>query len=134
MLIKKLSLLGFAVLFSIGVSGCAVVLAAKQPGRKNLSVLSSGTPRDNVITYLGAPANTELKEGERVDIYQFKQGYSGGAKASRALFHGAADVFTFGLWEVVGTPAELIFDGTETTVKVMYDKEDKVKDVTYLKR
>jgi hypothetical protein len=38
-----------------------------------------------------------------------------GAKAGRALVHGAADVATFGLWDVVGTPTGAIFSGDEIT-------------------
>jgi len=47
-------------------------------------------------------------------------------KAARAFFHGAADVFTFGLWEVIGTPAEAIFSGSKMKVEVVYDAEDRV--------
>ncbi len=47
-------------------------------------------------------------------------------KAARAFFHGAADVFTFGLWEVIGTPGEAIFSGSKMKVEVVYDAEDRV--------
>ncbi len=47
----------------------------------------------------------------------------------RALFHGAADVLTLGIWEVVGTPFEAIVDGTEIKVKVNYDEEERVDQV-----
>jgi len=46
---------------------------------------------------------------------------------------GVADVFTLGLWEVVGTPAEAIFSAKDMAIKVTYDKDEKVKDVVYLK-
>ncbi len=66
------------------------------------------------------------------ETYFFIQGYSFPVKAGRALFHGAADVSTLGLWELVGTPAELIFDGTEVRVEVLYDEQDRVDSVCVL--
>ncbi len=61
------------------------------------------------------------------------QGYSDGAKVGRAALHAAADVFTLGLWEVVGTPIEAVADGSEVQVEVFYDAEDNVKEVKALK-
>ena len=55
-------------------------------------------------------------------------------KAGRAVFHGAADVLTLGLWEVVGTPTEGAFNGTEMAYEVRYDKEDRVDQVIALKK
>lgn len=114
-----------------GMSGCAVVKATNQPDKKNMSVLSAGTPRSYVIAEIGTPAFTEEKNGERVDIFAFKQGYSKGVKVGRAFFHGAADLMTLGMWEVVGTPFEAIADGTDMKIQVTYS-DDRVKEVTYL--
>jgi hypothetical protein len=113
------------------MSGCAVVKATNQPDKKNLSVFSAGTPRSYVIAEVGAPAFTEEKDGQRIDVFAFKQGYSKGAKVGRAFFHGAADLMTLGMWEVVGTPFEAIADGTDMKVQVTYE-QDRVTDVTYL--
>ena len=115
-------------------SGCAVVMAARQPDKKNLKILSVGTPRSNIIAEFGAPAATETDpKGDKVDIFQFKQGFDTATKATRSLVHGVADVCTLGLWEVVGTPAEAIFGGKNMAIKVTYDETEKVKDVVYLK-
>jgi len=65
---------------------------------------------------------------------QFIQGYSTGAKAGRVLFHGAADVVTLGLWEVVGTPAEAVFSGDEMAYEVSYDNDDRIHQVIVLKK
>lgn len=108
-------------------SGCSVYMAAKQPRAKDLSVLKEGTPRSHVIAELGAPAWSGEKGGNKVDVFAFTQGYSAGAKAGRAFFHGAADVFTLGLWEVIGTPVESVASGTEMKVEVIYDGNDQVK-------
>jgi hypothetical protein len=48
------------------------------------------------------------------------------------MFHGVADVFSLGLWEVVSTPGEMIFSGTDMKIEVRYDKDDKVKSVKNL--
>ncbi len=113
-------------------SGCAVYMAANQPGNKNLDLLKVGMPRDSIMAEFGAPINTDTKDGKKVDVYRFRQGYSQGEKAVRAVGHGTADVFTLGLWEVIGTPAEATFNGKDMAVKVAYDKDDKVENVTYL--
>ncbi len=65
-------------------------------------------------------------------MFAFTQGYSKGTRAGRAFFHGVADVFTLGLWEVVGTPIELTATGTEMKVRVTYDEENRVKTVEFL--
>lgn len=93
-------------------SGCAVYMAAHQPDEKDLSVLSVGQPRARLIAELGPPVSSQYDKGVRTEIFSFTQGYSGGAKAGRAILHGAADVATLGLWEAVGTPTEGYFNGT----------------------
>ena len=113
-------------------SGCAVVMATRQPNKKNLRVLDQGTLRTHVIAELGAPSWTGEKEGKKVDVFTFRQGYSTGAKAGRAFVHGAADVFTLGLWEVVGTPVESVASGTDVKVEVTYDENDKVATKTFI--
>lgn len=128
-----LKLMIFLMCICLTFSGCSAVMALRQPEKKNLSVLSTGTSRENVISYLGAPAVTDVQEDQRTDIFQFKQGYSGGNKVSRALLHGVADFFTFFIWELVAIPGEVVFSGTDMSVKVMYDSADKVKDVIYLR-
>jgi outer membrane protein assembly factor BamE (lipoprotein component of BamABCDE complex) len=114
------------------VGSCAVYRATNQPDRKNLLVLTPGTDRDIVVAELGAPVLSEMEGGGRKEIYTFIQGYSKLTKASRALFHGAADVFSIGLWEAVGTPIEGALDGKRISVKILYDERDKVKDAKTL--
>ncbi len=110
-------------------TGCAVVMAVKQPPKKDLSVLSVGSPRNLVLSELGQPITTYTRDEKRVDVFSFKQGYNKVAKTGRAFFHGAADVVTFGLWEVVGTPTEMVFNGTKMSFEVTYDADDRVENV-----
>ena len=110
-------------------SGCSVFMAAKQPGKKDVSVLREGNRRSLILAEFGHPVNTEKTEDGRTDVYKFTQGYSSGAKTGRAVVHGTADVLTLGLWEVIGTPTEAAFDGREMAVEIQYDKEDFVTAV-----
>ena len=119
------------LIFVLG-SGCSPFMAYKQPDRKDLTVLNKGTPRNLVILELGQPALTETKDNVRNDVFVFVQGYSSTAKASRVAFHGAADVLTFGLWEVLGTPIEIAADGTKVKVQVVYDARDGVDYIQVL--
>ena len=119
---------------AIAATGCSAVMALKQPSKKNLQVLSAGVDRENVIAYLGAPVSSEKSDLERIDIYQFEQGYSGGAKAARATWHLVADVFTLFIWEIIGMPTEAVFDGEKVSVKVIYDNNNKLKEFFYLNK
>jgi len=108
-------------------------MAANQPGQKDLSVIKKGTDRGLVLSEFGAPKVSEESNGKKVEIYIFKQGYSGMAKTGRAMFHGAADVVTLGLWEIVSTPGESYFDGKDMTIEVTYDANNKVESSRILR-
>ena len=116
----------------IALSGCSVFMAARQPDYKDLKVLDRGAPRSRVIAELGAPILTEERDGRKVDIFSFKQGYGKGNKVARTLFHAAADVWTLGLWEVVGTPVETIASGKKMKIEVTYDENDRVEKMDYI--
>ncbi|HEX8873741.1 MAG TPA: hypothetical protein VF780_03860 [Nitrosospira sp.] len=96
-------------------------------------MFKAGTPRNALLAEFGAPAVTEVRNGRQQEVFRFVQGYSTAARTGRALLHGVADVATFGLWEVVGTPAEVVFSGDEMAYHVTYDKDDIVDQVTVLK-
>lgn len=112
---------------------CSVYKAVNQPDAKNLAVLSKGTPRDEVIAELGAPIHSDGPVTARRDVFSFVQGYSKGNKTARATMHTVASGMTLGLWEVIGTPAESIADGTEVTARVSYDRKQRVSQVAGLK-
>ena len=126
---SKLDKFCLLALFLMFIAGCSVVMAARQPSRKDFSVLSKGVDRSRVVAELGSPLSTEMKDGKRTDVFNVRQGYSTGAKTGRAIFHGVADVFTLGLWEVVGTPVETVASGTDVKVAVCYDSCDKVESI-----
>ncbi len=118
-----------SAVLAISVSGCSVFMAAKQPEKKDISLLKEGVSRAVLISEFGAPVVSEYKNDKRFEIFKFVQGYSTGAKAGRAFFHGAASVATLGLWELVGTPAEITFNGDEMAFQVSYDENDLVDEV-----
>ena len=86
----------------ICVNGCSVFMAGRQPDKKDLNLFAQGTPRDLLIAEFGLPTAIVDEDGKKYDVFQFTQGYSKGAKTGRAVLHGTADVFTLGLWEIVG--------------------------------
>lgn len=120
------SLILASMICSFGCAGCAVSMAVEQPSKKNLNVLESGTPRSMVLAEFGRPFASRMVNHRRLDAFQFVQGYSRGARAGRALMHGAADMATAGLWEFAATPAEGYFSGTHFACEVLYDEQDRV--------
>lgn len=116
------------------LSGCGVYMAAKQPDKKNIDLFRVGTPRAMLLAEFGLPVVAEEKEGKKYEIYKFVDGYSTGAKAGRAVFHGAADLVTLGLWEIVATPTEGAFSGDEMVYRVRYDANENVDEVAALKK
>ena len=116
------------------MSACSVFMAAKQPEKKDLSLLKEGVSRAVLISEFGAPVVSEYKDGKRYEIFKFVQGYSTGAKAGRAFLHGAASIATLGLWELFGTPTEITFNGDEMAFQVSYDENDSVDEIAMIKK
>ena len=114
---------------SVWLSACSIYMAAQQPEKKNFAVLTEGTPQSLVRAELGLPAWSGKDEENEVDIFQFVQGYPKGCKVARAIGHGLADIFTFGLWEIAGTPIEMFVNGTKIKATVTYDDQRRVKTV-----
>ena len=128
---KKLILTGAAVAMLMS-SGCSVVMASKQPSKKNTTMLNAGVSRSLVIAEFGAPVISEIKDGKRYEIYTFVQGYSTVSKVGRAFWHGAADVATVGLWEIIGTPTETVFNGKKTSYEILFDQNDNIESYKLL--
>ena len=128
---KTIILLPFLVFFT----NCAVYMAATQPAKKAIELFRPGTPRALLLAEFGAPAVSEVDDdGLKREVFVFQQGYSTGAKVTRAVGHGVADIFTFGMWEAIGTPTEAIFDGNEMAYDVKYDEKENVKAALLLKK
>ncbi|SEQ28897.1 hypothetical protein [Nitrosomonas ureae] len=122
------------LIWAMVISGCSVFMAAKQPEKKDIDLLKEGVTRTQLISEFGAPVISEYKNGKRFEIFKFVQGYSTGTKAGRAFLHGAANVATLGLWELVGTPTEITFSGDDMAFQVQYDENDVVEEVVIVKK
>lgn len=97
--------------------------------QKDTSILFPGSPRAVVIAKLGPPeTSTKSEDGSYIDSYLIVKGNA--PSTGRAVAHGALDVVTFGLWEVIGTPMEM-GAGREDVARflIYYDTEDKIKDL-----
>ncbi len=88
----------------------------------------SGTPRAVVIGELGQPAASDLRDGKRIDVFSFVQGYSRRAKTGRAFGHAVMDVATLGIWEIAGMTIESRYSGDKMAIQVIYDENDKVME------
>ena len=117
------------MLCTLVLPACSVYMAATQPDKKDLGILIIGTSRIVVLEELGAPIDTSVKDGQKTDVFRFHEGSDGGWKIGRAGFHAVADVFTLGLWEIVGTPMEAIAKGDKMSAVVLYDADDRVENV-----
>jgi hypothetical protein len=131
---KMMCVVSLFALSMIPNFGCSVFMAAKQPSEKNVDLFKVGTPRSRLLAEFGSPTMSEVRNEKKSEIFKFVQGYSSGVKAGRAFFHGAADVVTLGLWEVVGTPTEAVFSGDEMAYEVTYDDKDRIDQVAALKK
>lgn len=129
MRIQKISLIALLVWL---LSGCSVYMASHQPTEKNVGLFVVGTPRSFLIAEFGQPVSSEVKNGQKYEIFRFTQGYSSGAKAGRAFAEGVADVMTLGVAEVITTPVESIADGNLMAYGVVYDSNDLVIQVISL--
>lgn len=131
---KNLLIWFVVISFTVISAGCSVFMAAKQPDLKNEELFTVGTPRSALLAEFGNPITSDIKDGEKCEMFKFMQGYSTGAKTGRAIGHGVADVLTLGLWEIIGTPTESAFSGDEKCYEVVYDENDRIKQVTPIKK
>lgn len=123
---KKLPLsLVITTIFSL--PACSVFKAASQDGPADLSGIGVGTPRNELISRLGAPKiATTTPTGEMQDYFEFQSGMHQAAKL-RILPYLAADVFTLGLAELVLWPLEMsVMDAATCTGIAVYDNRQHV--------
>lgn len=116
-------------LLLLTLQGCSVYLASTQPDKKDLGVLDPGIPRTVVIAELGPPHSTEEQMGVKTDLFRFRDGYSKFIKAVRVISHITLDVFSFGVWEAIWFPLESKLSGTDLTMQVTYDHNERVQKV-----
>lgn len=122
------------IIISLGLcfalSSCSVAMAARKSGT-TLERLQCCSTRGQFLACGPVVISSErLPTGELVEVYQYQKEKG---SAARALMHGALDISTCGLWEVVGTPMEACIDQTHYfTIKVFYNAYDTVQRVELL--
>jgi hypothetical protein len=106
--------------------GCSIILAATGKPDPDLSVVQVGATREAVEAELGSPYLERMSPiGQAHVTYRFPIGVDG--DTDRAMDHAGADMATYGLWEIVGTPVELAHDAlSQGEITVIYDWDDRV--------
>jgi hypothetical protein len=123
----KLPVVALAGLALIALSGCSVGMALSGKENPDLGSVKVGAARGEVELHLGPPVRSAaIASGSRTDVYEYEIGNE--PSAGRAIGHGALDVLTLGLWEIVGTPIEG-FQGEKYEATITYDQNDKVVDI-----
>ncbi len=111
------------------LSSCSVGMALSGKEEMNTSILYPGVPREAVISRIGEPESSDSdEEGNHIDTYTIVKGNE--PSTTRAVVHGTLDVFTLGLWEIMGTPFEVI-EGVKTNSQLViyYDSEERIKEI-----
>ena len=108
-------------------NGCSVYQAAVQPGPVDLSEIVIGTPRQLIISKLGAPKIVDVDaNGHKQDYFEYRSGMNEASKA-RVVPYALADVFTFGLAELALWPLEEVAMKAATcTAVATYDANLKL--------
>ncbi len=124
---KNFKLLLALLLSAPLLKGCSVGMALSGEKDPDLSVVREGTSRAEVEFQLGQPVEVNTKTpGKTSAKYQYTLGND--PSAGRAIAHGAMDVLTFGVWEIVGTPVEAI-NGKNYEVWITYNDLDKIEHI-----
>jgi hypothetical protein len=111
------------------LSSCSVVMAARKEG-VNIEKIQNSRTRGQLISCGVTVISSEKSySGELVEVYQIQKERG---SAARALMHGALDVGTCGLWEVIGTPIEACDTKEYFVIKVFYDLNENIKKIELL--
>lgn len=112
------------MVFVICLTGCSVLMAMSGEREPDLGSFGIGSHRSEVEMQLGSPlSSVTLENGQRVDVYEYQIGNE--PSAGRAIAHGAMDVLTWGVWEIIGTPVEG-FIGERRRIRICYDENNRI--------
>ena len=123
---------GFGLLALVTTtSGCSVGMALSGSPNPDLAVCRVGAVKSDIEMQVGpATSVRSLPEGGEVCTYEYEIGNE--PSAGRAVAHGAMDVLTLGLWELVGTPVEAM-QGQKYRMTVIYDDEGTAREISTVK-
>ena len=117
------------------ILGCSVYMSASRSTYKDTSVIKIGAHRSVILKELGAPhASLRLENGGYKDIYKIDpDAHRAGSKGAAVAWHVIADIFTIGLWEIVGTPLELAAQDKPVTFILKFDDKEKLVEMETVK-
>ena len=127
-IVKKGALIAAAVVASQLLTGCAQVMAIRQPKPFTPGSLVTGAKRMDITAELGQPITSEEHASHLTDAYRYIDGGKKNnalSKTGRVVVYTAGDLFTVWLDQVIWIPAEAFgFPGTVHAVTVDYAKSD----------
>jgi hypothetical protein len=125
---KKIATIAGMLLVSVFMSGCAQVMAMKQPKPFTPTCLATGTERTKIVAELGQPLASEPRGDKLVDEYKYVDGgkkNGGFSKGTRVVLYTGGDLFTLFLDQIIWMPLEHYgFAGIDHAVTVDYAKSD----------
>jgi len=105
-------------------------MAATQPDRKDPEFFREGANRHQLLATYGQPIASEVsQDGKKQEVYKFVDGYSLPVRVGRVVWHGVADIATLCIWELLGIPLELAFNGTPYVFSVTFDENNRATEV-----
>lgn len=114
------------------LQGCSVVWAVTCPTGVDYK-LPTGTQRAFVVNRLGAPVDKRKdSSGRELETHKFKDGIPFGWNLLRGVSYGVGDLFTLGLWEIVGSPMEIVIQKScvdEMVAEVRYDANSQLDQI-----
>ena len=127
---KKIFLLIIMVFF---FTSCGLSNVVNRGEYIDQTSIQPDIPRKELLARYGSPIDArEDENGCKIDVFRCPQGEKTSGKAVKGLSILVADVLTLGLTEIIFTP---VTDGKKyVTFEVIYDKNEKVKEVRFISR
>jgi hypothetical protein len=116
------------ILTAMLLSGCAQVMAMKQPKPFTPTTAVNGARRSAIIAEVGQPVTSEEATNTLTDTYKYVDGggkNNGGSKTVRVILYTAGDLFTLFLDQIIWMPMEKFgFAGTDHVLTIDYVKSE----------
>ncbi len=127
---------GIFLLCILSQVACSAFMAGQRSTYKgDPAIIQVGADRMAVESALGAPdMAVSVDNGRTKVVYKIDpDAHSQAGRNAAVAWHLVADVFTLGLWEIVGTPSEMAARDKFTTYLIYYSKEGKIDQVETVK-
>lgn len=110
------------ILIAASLSSCSVIMAAKKSGTELQQIQSFRSRGQFISAGANMITSERCENGDLIEVYQYK---TATGSIGRAFMHGLLDVWTLGIWEVIGTPMEGCLNEAEYfTIRVTYDQNE----------